>query len=539
MGRGAIAREHLIWDARVEGYADPLSVFQGEPVQLRCSATCSPITIEVTRIGTEREVKFTAEVHIERMPVPDEAWANGCGWPVTLSIDTDATWRPGYYEIRLSARNAAAPEDVSHAFVVIRPSDAAERAAMLLVLSTATYNAYNNWGGSCLYEGAKEVSFARPLARGFLDRRDSPEGRAARVVDYDDPDQHAYMAFVAADGLSRWCAGAGWFNWERRFVQWAERAGYRLDVATSVDLEVGRDASALQGYRLVLSVGHDEYWSWGMRDAIEAHIASGGNAAFFSGNSVYWQVRFTNEGRTMVCHKYTAHETDPVTKTDESRHMTGLWSDPITGRPENTLTGVTMTRGGYVRIGGGVPRGSGGYAVWRPENWVFEGTDLRYGDILGGSHTIVGFEADGCELAVRDGLPVPTHVDGTPDTFEVLATSPAHLWSNALGAEEIPAPLELQPDEPGDLEFTALRLIGDTSESSLARFAHGHAVMGVYKRGGTVFTAGCTDWAYGLDGRWKREPTGPNAHVDRITRNVLDRLGASAEEGADNAGAIQ
>ena len=45
----------------------------------------------------------------------------------------------------------------------------------------------------------------------------------------------------------------------------------------------------------------------------------------------------------------------------------------------------------------------------------------------------------------------------------------------------------------------------------------GHAVLGTYTRGGTVFTCGSTDWSHGLRGR--------DPMVERITRNVLDRLG--------------
>jgi hypothetical protein len=40
--------------------------------------------------------------------------------------------------------------------------------------------------------------------------------------------------------------------------------------------------------------------------------------------------------------------------------------------------------------------------------------------------------------------------------------------------------------------------------------------MGVYTNGGTVFTAGTTDWAHGLRGK---DPV-----VTQITRNILDRL---------------
>jgi hypothetical protein len=45
--------------------------------------------------------------------------------------------------------------------------------------------------------------------------------------------------------------------------------------------------------------------------------------------------------------------------------------------------------------------------------------------------------------------------------------------------------------------------------------------MGVYTRGGTVFTAGTTDWAHGL-------AQGDKAVV-RITQNILKRLNAAAQ----------
>ena len=40
--------------------------------------------------------------------------------------------------------------------------------------------------------------------------------------------------------------------------------------------------------------------------------------------------------------------------------------------------------------------------------------------------------------------------------------------------------------------------------------------MGIYKKGGTVFTAATTDWSHGL--------AGEDAVVERITHNILKRL---------------
>jgi hypothetical protein len=131
--------------------------------------------------------------------------------------------------------------------------------------------------------------------------------------------------------------------------------------------------------------------------------------------------------------------------------------------------------------------GSGAFQVQRPEHWLFEGTRLNAGDAFGGKDTIVGYECDGCEYVMKDGKPVPTHRDGTPQEFEILALAPAR-W------------------HPDDCEWYERWEKGRL----------GAAVLGTYRKGGTVVTVGTTDWSHGLRGR---DPI-----VERITRNVLDRL---------------
>ena len=228
-----------------------------------------------------------------------------------------------------------------------------------------------------------------------------------------------------------------------------------------------------------------------MRDTVESFVADGGNVAFLSGNTCYWQVRI--EGDVMVGYKHRYAE-DPV----QSDRTTTMWSDPITGRPETELTGVTFTRGGYHRIASAVPQGSGGYEVHRSDHWLLEGTGLRRGDQLGAAAGVVGYECDGCQLTYEQGLPTG------PAGFEVVATAPATPFDHDT------TPLPLAPGGRYELEFHAERLGVDPET-----LRHGHAVLGTYTRGGTVVTVGCTDWAYGLD-----DPA-----VARVTRNILARLG--------------
>ena len=423
--------------------------------------------------------------------------ADGCGWPPALEIPVDTAWRSGYYSVRFTGA-----DEEADAFFVVRP---AEAAPILLVLSTATSHAYHDWGGPSLYTGGTHVAVDRPLARGFL-RKPEPALRKAQA----EPDREAlaYFAWAEEHGLSPWSGGAGWWTWERPFVSWAEREGFAVDVAISEDLE--RHPEVLDGHRLYLSVGHDEYWSWGMRDAVERFVADGGNAAFLGGNTCWWQVRFDDDALGMTCFKYRASE-DPVLGTHDERFLTGAWPDPRIGRPEASMIGLSFSRGGYSRYGLGVPRASGAYTVWRPDHWAFEGSELRYGDALGLADAIVGYEVDGCELTIEDGLPVPTHADGAPEGLQVLATAPARLWAR----DEQPS---RYAHEPGELEHVAMALFGDGWEERVSRISNNHAAVACFEvpGGGTVFNAGCTDWTYGIDGG--------DAAVRRITRNVLERF---------------
>jgi len=439
----------------VEGYAGRLSVVPGEEVPFHVSSSAGTFSVEVIRIGATNETVWRrGDVPGRIHGVPDDASSQGCRWPEAFRVPVPPEWRSGYYQARFRVedhgggythRGRRTAESDAWFVVRARPG---RQSRILLQLASNTYNAYNNWGGFSVYafngRGGNQghrVSFGRP-------------------------------------------GGSLFFNWERDFIVWAERSGQVLDYAVNNDLEFV--PGLLAPYRLVLSVGHDEYWSGPMRDALEAFIGGGGNAAFFSGNSVCWQIRNEDGGRAFTTWKQNVGS-DPVFKTREFTTLSTLWSHHLVGRPENRLTGVGFLWGGYRDSHGQFMGEPAEYTVHRPEHWVFEGTGLTRGAVFGGADTVVGYETDGCELEWRDGLPHPTHRDGTPDTFTVLATCPVR-W------------------QEDDCEWYDRWEKGRT----------GAATLGMYTRGGTVFTAATTDWSHGLRGK---DPV-----VERITRNVLDRL---------------
>lgn len=506
--------------AAVEGYTLKQGYDPGDTVTVHCTADVPSFDVEIARCGRTREVVWSAEgIEGHQREIPADVASRGCGWPASFELQIPADWRPGYYEISFTWAGKDPEELNLPAFFALRAArDSATRSPILLVLSTSTYNAYNDWNHSpSLYTGSTLVSFERPLPPGFLTRPSGAEGlRAGTTMGTYDPNYAKQRKLVDEHRLSGWCLGAGWYQWERPFVEWAEEEGIELDYAVSTDLEFKPEV--LEDRKLVLSIGHDEYWSWGMRDSMEAYVAAGGNAAFMTGNAVYWQIRYEDEGRAMTCYKYAAQREDPLRGTDR---QSGIWSDHVVGRPENHLTGVSFTHGGYVRAGNGVPRGSGGYTTWRPNHWVFEGTGVRYGDLIGSADGIVSFEADGVELTLDEsGLPVPTYRDGTPESFEILATSPARLWAMA----DLPPTAPPVDGDLSDMEYTQWRVFDvdptlpqEELEPRVRHIAHGNAVMGVYTQGGTVFASGCTDWTCGIAGR---DPI-----VTQITRNVIARLG--------------
>ena len=239
-----------------------------------------------------------------------------------------------------------------------------------------------------------------------------------------------------------------------------------------------------------LSAGHDEYWSEPARDHVEAFIANGGNAAFFGANLCWWRIHYVDEGRAMVCHQGGPHGA-----------LDHWWRRGGAGRPEDALGGASYRHGGGWWDG---PRRAHGYTVHATDHWVLAGTGLRRGDVFGAETRppLIGYECDGVPLEREAGegagagdskalprLAPEAHIYGTPETYELLASSVLDdEW------QELPA----------------------RERHASAQGIHA-ACMGIFRRGGTVFSAGTTDWAQVLD-------SGQDRHVGRITANVIDRL---------------
>jgi len=439
-------------DQMIRGYPHCPSVLPGEILRLHIAAD-APVWFQIWfyRQGESLMLKARTEAMLAQarpLGAPDRDW----DWPV-YEYPVPRDWKSGAYVARFvpveraGTHHPADPHqrDVAALFVV-RNREANGR--ILYKLPLFTYHAYNDLGdprGSLYTGGYGTLTLRRPGG-----------GVGGRPWDYYFPDPYDQSS-----------PRQTFWHWDLPFIRWLEGKRFEVDYCTDLDVHENI-GNFIDRYRLLLSVGHDEYWSEAMRRHVASFIEqAGGNVAFFSGNTCFWRVHLVECNTALTCDK---------------ANLADLW---FKTNPENRLTGVSTRNGGAQWWGEREPIG---YTVQHAEHWVFEGTGLRDGNVFGAHHALIGYECDGASISDRPderGFAVPSHDDGTHENFVILGTGKiGPKWSQD------------PEDFPG----------GRT------------ATMGIYANNGVVFTAATTDWSRVLASR--------DPHVEKITENILRRLGS-------------
>lgn len=503
-------------------YTGAQSYDPGDEVDFHVSTSAAHFSIRIVRDGAQPETVFEQDgIAGQLRATPERAYRDGCDWPETFRwrIPDDAS--PGGYVVTVAIEDGTGGRIEQDAFFIVRRGR--HRAPIVLIAATATWQAYNDWGGANHYEGidgdegtdfSPILSSQRPWPRGFVVL---PEG-APRIPNRDVPPgaapRYPNLEFAFAQGYGKYYAAAGWASYERHFVRWAEQAGFTVDIVTQGDLH--RDPEILDDYRCAVIVGHDEYWSRPMREAVDDWVDRGGRLARFGGN-YFWQIRLEEDGSRQVCYKYEAHARDPAVGTDQAHLATTLWEDPLVDYPGARTMGLNGSAGVYVGLGGFMPRGQAGFTVYRPDHWAFAGSDVYFGDLLGAQAGVYGYEVDGVDFTFRDGLPYPTFSDGAPETLEILAMGPASLVE-----EDHRNPGTSLYVGPADGAFIAETRHG--SDDALEKVRHGAGMIATFQRGkGAVFNAASCEWVMGLKHR--------DSATETVTRNVLERFTRTAPGG--------
>ena len=410
-------------------YTDAMSYDPNDEVVFHTSTTAPNWTLEIYRDGyrpqTVHKVDAIAGVHT---PTPPEAYRTGCGWPVSHRWRLPKDLRSGFYRVVSTCARANLGKFVQHHFFVVRPTNETRKAKILVILPTSTWTSYNDFGGANHYFGvagpernlaSPVLSLERPWTRGIVWLPPgAPRICADPLPEFGDAPRYPQVEWAYANGFGQYYGSAGWAQFDRHFVVWAEEAGYELDFITQTDLHYR--PALLDAYPCLTIIGHDEYWTREMRLAIEAYVERGGKLARFGANFL-WQIRLEDEGRRQVCYKFDAINTDPIAGTGKDHLLSTAWEDRHVRWPGASTVGVNGVNGLYASWGGFAPYGQKGFTVYRPEHWVFAGTGLHYADIFGDSARIFAYEVDGLDYTFRQGLPYPVPVEGQPETIQILA----------------------------------------------------------------------------------------------------------------------
>jgi hypothetical protein len=360
----------------IEGYASAVSATQGETVTLYVSTRAQSFHVEAYRMGWYdakggRLVWKSADVPGKRQAPPTVTPGVNlveARWDPSLKVPVDTNWPPGCYLLKL-----VAPAEGVAQWVPLTVRDDKSRAAFLMMNAVTEWQAYNEWGGYSLYYGTGRGG------RSFENR--------GRIVSYDRP----------YDQLG----GAGDFvGLEFPLIQLLEGRGYDVSYTTNVD--VHREPQLLQQHRVLLSPGHDEYWSKPMRDGAEAARDHGVNLAFFGANAAYRQIRFepspVGPDRHQVCYKSASE--DPMRNTDPSL-VSVNWRDAPLNRPEESMIGQQYECNPV----------EADMVVTDPGAWVFEGTGVTAGQVLPGRDR-AGVRPSHGDAAVPEERPDPRPLPG-------------------------------------------------------------------------------------------------------------------------------
>ena len=451
-------------DPSIEGFSTEHSVNAGETIDFKIRTDATSYVIKIYRIGWYggKGARKVGQVN-PSVPLPQvqpepffepSTRTTDCGnWAVSASWAVPASAVSGVYVANLERTDGSTARN-RITFVVRNDGRASD---ILVQTADSTYQAYNDWGGYGLYTGAQKVSYNRPY----------------------DPQEIENEFYYA----------------EQPLVRWLERNGY--DVAYCGSADVDSRPQELMSRKILVSSGHDEYWSGAMRANYEAARDAGINLIFMAGNEVFWKVRWENSmagpstaRRTLVCYK----ETLANAKIDPSAEWTGTWRDPRFsppsngGRPENELIGTifkAINPNAATDFAIKVPHAYSGLRIWR-------------------------------NTSIADLEPNETAV--------LAAETLGYEWNTDADNGHRPGGL-IRMSETTEVAEQVLQDFGGTYVT--APLTH-YLTMYRAASGALVWSTGTVQWSWGLDDYHLTNPNPappPDVRMQQATLNVLADMG--------------
>ena len=359
------------WDIQIAGsdenfaaYSRPTSLTAGETVSVQVNVSQpTPITWAVYRLGWyggagARKLAQGGPVTARPQPDPTIDPTTGlveCHWSSLFTLDIESDWPSGVYLARLAAPDGSA----RWSYFIVRDD---RNADVVMVMPTATDQSYNDWGGESLYYDSR---FGFPVGHAYQ-------------VSYDRP----FSAGLGAGIVLTQAVPA---------ARYLEANGY--DVTYLADHDVGHSPSPLTRARLVMAVGHDEYWTLAMRNQYEAARGSGVDLAYLGANTGFWQIRLDAAWDGLAERRQTGYKEAAALDPIQGPDTTGAFQQM--GRPENALLGIMSVDWHMVDFP---------WVVADSSSWLYGGMNVHDGDLFAG---VVGVETD----AIVDNGDTPSPID--------------------------------------------------------------------------------------------------------------------------------
>ena len=236
-------------------------------------------------------------------------------WTPTLVLKVSSAFVQGDYLLKLVGSGG------QQSYIPMTIWDPASSATYLVKNDVYTWQAWNPYGGYDFYQGI-----------GACPEGGYPACNRARIDSFDRP--YGYGE------------GAGDFlGSEYPFVRFVEEHG--LDVTYVTDVTVEQHPSILLRHKVLLSLGHDECWSLGEREATVKAEEAGVNMVFFGASAILRHVRLqaSSRGADREEVDYRDATEDPLNGKGNPLQVTGnTWSSPPADWSEVGFVGRELHR---------------------------------------------------------------------------------------------------------------------------------------------------------------------------------------------------
>ncbi len=298
-------------------------------------------------------------------------------WKASVTMRVTLSFVPGDYLLKLVAGPHA------QSYILLTVWNPRSTATYVVVNRSMVEQEWNTYGGFSFYAGQGKC---------ILDFNTYPVCNRARVVSFDRP-------YASGNGSSDFLTN------EYPLIRLMEKEG--LDVTYITDITLATYPNILANHKALITLDHDEAWTYSERLALLHAQSHGLNVIFFGASAMVRHVRLEPSilGPNRQVVDYRNSYEDPLNaKGTDPMNVTGnTWESPPASWSPLSQIGVQYS--GYLTPNVYVPM-----VVSDANSWVYKGTNLVNGSVIS---DVIASDFDHALNAV-----------GEPTNLQVLAHSP-------------------------------------------------------------------------------------------------------------------